>query len=121
MKAFKKLPINKTTYIIAVVAFIIVGIIPSFYFYNQYKTSQKLLQNPNQAAKQEIKSLVEKVGKLMVLPKGEDPTVATVTDKTKLAGQAFFQNAENGDKVLIYGNAQKVFLYRSSKIGRAHV
>ncbi len=42
----------------------------------------------------------------------ENPTIATVTDKEKLSGQAFFQKAENGDKVIIYRQSGKAILYR---------
>lgn len=54
---------------------------------------------------------VKSIGKLMVLP-DEVPTLATVSDKKKLANQSFFQDSENGDKVLIYSKAKKAILYR---------
>ena len=63
----------------------------------------------------DTKSLIAAVGKLMVLPSGEEPTVATVTDVTKLEAQPFFKNAKNNDKVLIYSNAKKAILYRQSE------
>lgn len=47
----------------------------------------------------------------MELPKGEQPTIATVSDITKLQGQSFFRNAKNGYKVLIYTKAKKAILY----------
>jgi len=59
-------------------------------------------------------SLLKKIGLIIELPAGEEPTVATITDKTKLADQAFFAPAENGDMVLIYANAKKAYLYRPS-------
>lgn len=58
--------------------------------------------------------MTEKVGKLIALPADETPTIATVEDKTKLADQAFFSAAENGDKLLIYTKAQKAIVYRPS-------
>ncbi len=50
----------------------------------------------------------------MELPSGETPTVAAVSDVSKLQGQQFFVNAKNGDQVLIYSNAKKAILYRPS-------
>ncbi len=80
------------------------------YFYYQSTKAQKQT-NPQQAAQEEVKKIVAEVGKLIELPAGEDPTVATVTDISKLKDQPFFQKAKNGNKVLIYTNARKAILY----------
>ena len=62
----------------------------------------------------EIKLLIQKVGKLILLPADVDPMIATIEDVDKLKiDQPFFQNAENGDKVLIYKN--KALVYSSKK------
>lgn len=100
----------------AIITVIILAIaaVPSYYFYNQYQKSQALLQNPNQASAVEAQVLVNNVGKLIELPAGENPTIATVSDLTKLQDQPFFAKAKNGDKVLIYSNAKKAILYRPS-------
>lgn len=88
------------------------------YFYNRYQNSQKevtkLKSNPTVVAQTEAQQLMDKVGKLTDLPKGETPTIATVTDITKLKGQVFFDKAKNGDKVLIYTQAKEAILYRPS-------
>lgn len=63
----------------------------------------------------EVQQLVDAVGKLMILPQDEQPTVATVTDLEKLKGQPFFAQAQVGDKVLIYTAAAKAILYRPSE------
>lgn len=65
--------------------------------------------------KKAVDGVVAKVSKLMVLPKGEVPTIATVSDKSKLVEQSFFQNAEDGDAVLIYQKAGSAILYRPSE------
>lgn len=80
----------------------------SVYFYSQYSG---LLQDPNKVAQDEITKLVAQVSKLMVLPEGEIPTLATVSNPDKLKDQAFFAKAKTGDKVLIYTNAKRVILY----------
>jgi cell division protein FtsL len=101
-----------------VVVLLIVALGTAGYYINRYHQSQqqvkKLSSNPVLTAQQEQAQLIAKVGKLTVLPTGETPTIATVTDITKLKDQAFFANAQNGDKVLIYTQAKKAYLYRPS-------
>lgn len=78
------------------------------FFYNQVRT---LEQDPNKASEAKIAALVEKVGRLIALPEGELPVVATVSDTAPLAGNPFFAKAKVGDEVLLYTAAQKAFLY----------
>jgi len=80
----------------------------AYYFYNELLI---LKQDPSKVTREETEKLVAQVGKLIVLPEGETPTVATVADPEKLKDQAFFARAKTGDKVLIYTNAKKAFLY----------
>jgi hypothetical protein len=89
--------------VIAVIAVIIAG-----YFYYQIRVFKN---NPEMIAQKEVTSLVAKIGKLVVLPTGETPTVATVSDPEALKDQTFFTNAQKGDKVLIYAEAKKAILY----------
>lgn len=82
--------------------------------YREAKRQIALLQNPGEAAKFENQKVIDAVGKLITLPTDETPSIATVTDAAKLKSQSFFQNAQNGDKVLIYSQAKKAILYRPS-------
>lgn len=108
----KKFFLNRKFFMAAGVATIlIIASIPSYYFYNQYKKTQKLLTNPAAASQEEIKQLVKTVSRLIDLPPDEIPTVATVADVEKLKNQPFFARAKTGDKVLIYANAKKAILY----------
>lgn len=91
-----------------VVGLLVVGGGGYFYYQNQKGGS---LANPPQGSQEEVKKLVDEVGKLMDLPPAETPTVATVTDITKLQAQPFFARAKNGDKVLIYQNNGRAILY----------
>lgn len=89
--------------------------------YNMYQKSQqelaKVKSNPQSIAQGEAKAIVAKVGVLVSLPEGENPTIATIADKSKLKSQPFFAKAENGDKLLIYTQAKKAYLY-SSKMNK---
>jgi len=84
----------------------------SYYFYRENKRVTGLLENPTEAARVEVRSTVERVGRLMILPTDEEPTLATVIDPQKLADQPFFAKAKSGDKVLIYTTNKKAILYR---------
>jgi hypothetical protein len=114
VKQLDKLKANKSLWLIVIIVVLIVATIPAYYYYNQYKNAQMLLQNPSASANAEAKDLLNKVGKLIELPTTETPTIATVSDVTKLAGQAFFVNAKNGDKVLIFTQTKEAILYRES-------
>ncbi len=93
----------------------LIAIAAAIYFYLQ---SVNLKIDPQQAAAEETASLIKTVGKLIVLPQDETPTIATVTDPEPLKEQMFFANAKAGDKVLIYTGAKKAILYNpeSNKI-----
>lgn len=75
----------------------------------------KLNANPQLAVQRQTDALISEVGKLMTLPSNETPTVANVSDAAKAKQQsAFFNNAENGDRVLMYVKAGEAILYRPS-------
>ena len=65
----------------------------------------------NKSVKTEEELIKEAVGSRILLPE-ENPSIATVTDNTKLADQPFFKKAENGDKILIFTNSGRAILYR---------
>jgi hypothetical protein len=108
-----KISFNKK-YLLIISVLVILALIPSLYFYNQYQSTKDLLQNPKAQTNAQTKSLVDAVGRLIELPTNEQPRLATVTDVTQLAGQPFFAKAQNGDKVLIYAQLGKAILYRES-------
>lgn len=81
---------------------------------NQLKQEVTNLSKTQVAQNSEAEELTAEVGKLIELPKDETPTVATVVDAAKVKNQAFFANAQNGDKVLLFAKAGKAVLYRPS-------
>lgn len=100
---------GKTIFIWVLILVVIAGLIgTTLFFYLQY---QKLKKG---TAPDDVAEITKKVSKLMELPSGETPTLATVNDKTKLTEAGFFQKAENGDKVLLFLQAEKAVLYRPS-------
>lgn len=113
--SFEKKSSSKNLLLIVPIILVVLLLIgSSVYFYMQYQKSQALLKNPSSASQDEVNSLVQKVGRHYDLPAGDQVTVATVSDMTKLQGQAFFAKAQNGDKVLIYPKTSVAILYRPS-------
>lgn len=100
--------INYKTAIPVAILAVVLLLTGGFLLYQNQKTGSK---NPQQISQDEVKKLVAEVGKIIDLPTGEVPTLATVVDVAKLQDQPFFQKAKNGDKVLIYSGAQKAILY----------
>ncbi len=86
----------------------------AYFSYTWFRTTQDPLSNADLSPQEQLSILKGRVGKLLTLPSDEDPTLATVSDKTKLKDQPFFAQAENGDRVLIYTKNDKAILYRSS-------
>ncbi len=93
---------------IGLAALLVLATGSAVYFHSQVLDLQK---NPNEAALEESRATIEAVGRLIVLPENEQPTIATVSDPSKLKDQPFFASAKIGDKVLIYTNAKKAILY----------
>jgi len=93
-----------------VLTVILVGVIAFQFIEN------RRLRNPNFHSDQlraEAQALANRVGRLMQLP-DEEVTVATVQDASRLHGQEFFRDANNGDKVLIFTEARRAVIFRES-------
>jgi hypothetical protein len=106
-KIWQKIKIKHILFVLI----LLVVIVSIGFAVNFYLKAQKLESEVQASAVNEVQKIVAEVGKLIVLPKNEEPTVATISDVEKLRGQPFFANARNGDKVLIYTKAQKAILY----------
>lgn len=98
----------------AVTVVILIVASAAVFFFVRYRQAQEKLNNPTLAARAETERLLWAVGRLMELPTGEEPTVATVTDAGKLKEQPFFQNSQNGDKLIIFTGAKRAILFRPS-------
>jgi len=82
----------------------------------QYRETKRQLDTLTDAldsaeqAQQARQELIARVGRLMVLPEGEDPLIFDIENAA-----AFFRNAVNGDKVLIYPRAGRSIIYSPSR------
>jgi hypothetical protein len=84
---------------------LIIGILIFLKYQSTQMELNKLKSDPRLGS-----DVLTEVGKLMVLPEGETPTIATVTDVERLrTNQPFFNSAKNGDKVIVY--SKKAILY----------
>jgi hypothetical protein len=104
----KVLQLDKRIVIVLAVLVLLVLSAAGYYSYHYYQ-SQKNVSNTSQ---DEVGNIVKEVGKHVELPQDDVPTLATVTDIEKLKDQPFFQRAKNGDKVLLYNQSKKAYLYR---------
>ena len=104
------------------VLFVLVGILLgiglTFLYVQKYGIPfEKVLQNVSKVEEdKKIQEITDSVGKLMILPKGEQPVIATITDSAGLAKeQPFYVGSSNGDVVLVYKKALKAIIYSPEK------
>lgn len=96
----------------------LVVIFGSIALYSQYKlrtlTRAELQDSiPKESQPRTGEEIVKALGRLVLLPEGV-PQIAEVQDVDRLKkSQSFFENAENGDVVVVYDN--DIYLYRPSK------
>lgn len=85
-----------------------------------YKTRQELkyLSSPEgqeALSKKEVDETITMLKKLVILPE-EEPVLATIVNAEFLATQsAFYKGAENGDKLIVYPQAQRAFVYSPTR------
>ncbi len=97
-----------------VVLLILLSVLLTARITRSYPETLGLLKGP-EILREEEEAFVAEVGRSISLPNDEKPTIATVSDITKLEQQPFFKNGREGDKVLMYTNAKKVILYRPAE------
>jgi hypothetical protein len=69
-------------------------------------------QSPGTYTDMQNKTVIEKLGQIVILPTDEEPSIATILDKEKLKDNPFFVKAKNGDKIIAYENNRLIYLYR---------
>ncbi|MFH0755157.1 MAG: hypothetical protein V1910_00625 [bacterium] len=102
-----------------VFAWFIIGILVGagmFYIWNLYTAKPATNKVANQMEQAQVKELVAKVSKLIILPTGEEPVVATINDAEALIkDQVFYKGSKNGDVVLVYQKNAKAVIYSPEK------
>ena len=80
-----------------------------WYFYN--KGSQEFVIKPGERLTDEqVTRLIDRVSKFLVLPEGEQPSVAAISDVAALAErQPFYKDAKDGDILLVFSS--KAIIY----------
>jgi hypothetical protein len=108
---------QNTQYLYPIVAVLVVGVAVLFYVNSGTKTSKTptTVTQTTQQQDADTAALLAEVSKLIALPKGEKPTVATVVEPSKLISQPFFRNTKVDDRVLVYMEARQAILYRPSE------
>jgi hypothetical protein len=108
-----KIPLSRNEKILAIVVILLLialGVVGYLFI-----REKQQVESSTELSSEEAKKIKEDVGKLMLLPEDEEPTIATIIDVEKLRGEnsEFYKNASNGDKLLIY--SQKVIIYSPDK------
>lgn len=106
---------NQNIVIIVLAVLLVVGFGAAGYLFWQNDQLRNDPSTSQEAATNQANEIKAKVAQLIEVPADETPTLATVTDKEKLADQPFFANAENGDVILLFPEAKKAYIYRESE------
>lgn len=98
----------KRSIVLTVIALCLAG---AWYFYDRY---ERLANDPQIKAQLEAAKLLSDLSAIIELPQGELPSIATVSDTSKLAADPFFEKAQNGDVLIVYAQTARAFLFRPS-------
>ena len=113
---FKSFFVNRMTILVMgiLVGFFVGYFIPISHTDDVTKSASTAVQQAEQ--QKLITQYIASAGKLMLLPKGEEPVIATITDAKALAkDQIFYANAQNGDVVLVYQKAMQAIIYSPTR------
>lgn len=99
---------------VIIVLGIIIGVCGTLIYIQMFGIpSKSIIQNISKAEEAKVlQEVLGKVSKLLILPKGEEPVMATITDAAALIKeQLFYAGSQNGDIVLMYQKALKAIIY----------
>lgn len=99
--------------IVALVGMVIIFAISAGFFIWQQKNTKTQAAPKKETAEQTSTRILREVSKIYALPKDEEPSVAAIEDSSKLNGQTFFDQAQDGDYLLVYPDAKLALIYRA--------
>lgn len=91
------------------------------FLYTKYAESQAMVSKLSTAEgqqefnKKELYAILADMRRLVELPSGEEPSISTIVDASKVKNIEFYSNAQNGDKLVEYSSAKIRYIYRPSK------
>lgn len=100
--------------ILLIILGVIIGVGFTFLYIQKFGIPfRNMSQNISKIEQEKIlNEMVEKVGKLIILPQDEVPVMATIEDaETLMKKEVFYAGTKNGDIVLMYQKALKAVVY----------
>ncbi len=87
-------------------------------YYHHIKQELRMMSTPagqEAAAKEEVQETLMALKKLVDVP-AEEPVVATIKNVEELQKEsAFYKGASNGDKLILFSQAQRAYIYSPSR------
>ena len=88
--------------------FLLIAILGFGYYFIKYNNATKNpgaeMAQKSEDTKKNTDDVVQKISKLMLVTDSSQAVLATITDKTKLSNQRFFDPAQNGDDLILLPN-----------------
>lgn len=87
------------------------------FLYTKYSETKKeveklsTVQGQQELSKTQTQALLGEMRQIIIMPDNEDPVVATITDINQLKDKEFYKDAQNGDRVVVFANAKKAYIY----------
>ncbi len=104
---------NAATFILGIL--LMLTLVVAFHYYRENSKLRSLSTEKNITTGDPVTAAIIAVEKHILLPQGERPQVASVSNLTPLANIPFFGNALVGDEVLVYCKASLSILYSPSR------
>lgn len=108
IRGFDKLTTSRRVAVLIAIALVIAS---GYIVYERYFNL-----TPTEKAQKELAATISSVSRYMILPDGDEPVLATVSDAAALIKQqTFFTGAVNGDQLLLFPRNLKAVLYSPSR------